>query len=73
MANTAMAPILTDVSESADARMLLRHCKFERRSSGAAAEDDPTLCAQQFFAARFDGDADTYLCTNFVSSALINW
>ena len=72
-----MAPILTDVSESADARMLLRHCKFEARGCGASlselTEQQPSLCAERFFAARFDGNADVFLCPNFVSSALINW
>eukprot|EP01052_Picozoa_sp_SAG31_P024550 SAG31_NODE_2096_length_6455_cov_2.145060_6_plen_254_part_00 len=76
MANTEMAPCLTDISESADARILLRHCKFELGNSESpcvSKEEDATSYAKEFFASRFDRHADTYLCTNFISSAFINW
>eukprot|EP01049_Picozoa_sp_SAG25_P003816 SAG25_NODE_229_length_11447_cov_5.927476_8_plen_405_part_00 len=52
MANAAMAPILTDISESADARLLLRHCAFsvdpanpEPRTQAASASGPTTADA----------------------------
>ena len=66
MANADMAPCLTDVSETIDGRLVLRHCSGER--SGATTD-----LAPQFFASRFDGDLSNFLTSNFVASSLVNW
>ena len=80
MANAAMAPILTDVSETTDARLLLRHCAYEPflPTAAAAVLQPPAATAtefhaQAFFEARFDSDSDEYLLLNFCSCALVNW
>jgi ATP-binding cassette subfamily C (CFTR/MRP) protein 1 len=68
LANSAMAPILTDVSEAADARLLLRHCAFEPVSGGATE-----FHAQRYFEQRFDADCNEFLLLQFCSCALVNW
>lgn len=67
MANTDMAPVLTDVAETIDGRTVLRHCAGQQET----AEQDGL--AQTFFAERFDRDLDAFLRSNFASSSLMNW
>ena len=67
MANTDMAPVLTDVAETIDGRTVLRHCAGQQET----AEQDGL--AQTFFADRFDRDLDAFLRSNFASSSLMNW
>jgi ABC-type multidrug transport system fused ATPase/permease subunit len=70
MANADMAPVLTDAAETIDGRTVLRHCCAGDTAAGSTSSDGLAIA---FFADRFDRDLDTFLRSNFASSALTNW